>query len=79
MKAVEVTGQINNKGKLTLDHPLTYLNKRVRVIILISEEEDINDQNWLKNMSLNPAFDFLKSEDEDIYSIEDGEPVKNEA
>lgn len=71
MKAVEVTGKINEKGKLTLDHPLTYLNKRVRVIVLISEEEDIDDQTWLKNVSLNPAFDFLKGEEEDIYSVED--------
>ncbi|MCB0555179.1 MAG: hypothetical protein KDD02_16640 [Phaeodactylibacter sp.] len=79
MKALEVTGKINEKGKLKLDKPLTYLNKQVRVIILISEEEDLDDQNWLENISLNPAFDFLTGEDEDIYSIEDGEPIKHEA
>ncbi len=79
MKAVEVTGKINEKGWLTLDQPLQLHNKRVRVIILMSEEEDIEDEIWLQSVSSNPAFDFLKDEDENIYSINDGEPVNHEA
>ncbi|MCB0579303.1 MAG: hypothetical protein KDD10_08355 [Phaeodactylibacter sp.] len=79
MRALEVTGKINEEGFLSLDQPLKCHNKRVRVIILISEEEEIEDQMWLESMASNPAFDFLKEPDEDIYSVEDGEPIRDEA
>ena len=79
MRALEVTGKINEEGFLSLDQALKCHNKRVRVIILISEEEEIEDQMWLESMASNPAFDFLKEPDEDIYSVEDGEPIRDEA
>ena len=40
MKAIEVTGQIDERGKLSVDHPLTIVNKQVKVIILVPEAED---------------------------------------
>ncbi|MCO6493585.1 MAG: hypothetical protein J5I98_34510 [Phaeodactylibacter sp.] len=79
MRALEVTGKINEEGFLSLDQPLKYHNKRVRVIILISEEEEIEDHMWLESMASNPASDFLKEPDEDIYSVKDGEPIRDEA
>jgi hypothetical protein len=40
MKAIETNGTINSLGQLTLDEPLTFDQpSRVRVILLISEEE----------------------------------------
>lgn len=80
MKAIEITGKIDNKGILTIDQPLKLHNKQVKIIILIPEEEDeMDDALWLQAVSSNPAFDFLKEEEEDIYTIEDGEPITNEA
>ena len=40
MKAIEVTGTVNNKGQLSLDEPLT-VDKftRVRVIVLLSDTD----------------------------------------
>ena len=40
MRAIEVTGTVNNKGQLFLDKPLT-VNKftRVRVIVLLSDAD----------------------------------------
>ncbi|WP_319420654.1 type II toxin-antitoxin system RelN family antitoxin [Pleurocapsa sp. FMAR1] len=44
MKAIEVTGTVNNKGQLSLDEPLT-VDKftRVRVIVLLSDA-DIDEE-----------------------------------
>jgi hypothetical protein len=38
MKAVEVTGTLDEKGQLTLDHPIeNFQSSRVRIIVLIPE------------------------------------------
>ncbi len=47
--------------------------KRVRVIILLPEE-DIGEEEWLQAAGANPAFDFLKEPQEDIYTLSDGRP-----
>jgi hypothetical protein len=44
MKAIETTGTINHEGQLTLDLPLnTVRDQRVRVIVLIAEDEEPED------------------------------------
>jgi hypothetical protein len=54
---------------------LTALHKHVKVIVLFEYEEDEYDEaTWLRSLSVNPAFDFLKDEAEDIYTFEDGQP-----
>jgi hypothetical protein len=43
MKALKVMAMIDEKGQLTLDHPLvTDRNSRVEVIVLIPEEEVVD-------------------------------------
>jgi hypothetical protein len=40
MKAIETTATLTENGQLTLDEPLTLAhNSRVRVIVLVSEED----------------------------------------
>lgn len=74
MKAIEIKSKTNKKGHLKLDLGLKEADKNVKVLILM--EEELNDENdWLKVVSNNPAFDFLKEEEEDIYSLEDGKKV----
>jgi hypothetical protein len=46
----------------------------VKEIIWIPDETDINEQEWLQAAASNPAFDFLKEPDEDIYTLTDGKP-----
>ncbi|MBW4618209.1 MAG: hypothetical protein KME17_02330 [Cyanosarcina radialis HA8281-LM2] len=42
MKAIETTANLNENGQLTLDEPLPLLDcNRVRVIVLIPEEDSI--------------------------------------
>ncbi len=71
MRAIETTGRIDKKGLLRLDNPLRTREKKVRVIILMQEENELdNEKLWLTYISNNPAFDFLKDEEE-IYSLKE--------
>jgi hypothetical protein len=38
------------------------------------EDNELDEDKWLRSLSVNPAFDFLKDEAEDIYTLEDGQP-----
>ena len=72
-KAIETTGKIDAQRGLVLDEPLPVVGPtRVRVIILLSEEADIDEQQWLQAAAANPAFNFLKEPEEDIYTLADG-------
>lgn len=74
-KAIETTATIDAKRQLVLDEPLPIVGpKKVRVIILLQEEIDINEKDWLKLANINNAFDFLKEPEEDIYTPSDGKP-----
>lgn len=78
-KAIEATGSINAQRQLILDEPLPVAGPaRVRVIVLLPEEADIDEKEWLRSASANPAFDFLKSSDEDIYTLADGSPFHDQ-
>lgn len=74
MKAIETTGKVDKAGVLHLDAPLALKEQTVKVIVLISEEADIEEREWLRAVSNNPAFDFLQDEKENIYSPNDGKP-----
>ncbi len=51
---------------------------KIRVIILLQEEIDIGEKEWLKLASINNAFDFLKEPEEDIYTPSDGKPFHDQ-
>ena len=74
-RAFEMTGTVDANHHLVLDGSLPVRGPRkVRVIILMPEEEDIDESEWLQAASKNPAFAFLEDPEEDIYSISDGKP-----
>lgn len=75
VKAIETTGTIDAEHRLFLDEPLNVPGpRRVRVIILLPEDEEIDEKEWLYAAASNPAFDFLKEPEENIYTSEDGRP-----
>lgn len=79
MKAIETTGTIDRERRLLLDEPLPIAGpSRVRVIILVTEDTDITEQDWLAAASANPSFDFLKEPSEDIYTLVDGKPFHDQ-
>lgn len=78
-KAIETTVTINSNRQLILDEPLPIAGPtRVRVIILLPDDVDINEKEWLRAASANPAFDFLKEPEEDIYTLADGKPFHDQ-
>ena len=52
--------------------------KVVRVSHLLPEESDLSETERLQTAAANPAFDFLKDSEEDIYTLSDGEPFYDE-
>lgn len=78
-KAIKTTATINSNRQLILDEPLPIAGPtRVRVIILLPDDVDINEKEWLRAASANPAFDFLKEPEEDIYTLADGKPFHDQ-
>lgn len=76
MQAVEAFGHIDSNGSLQINTPLPLKEGDVKVIIMYAEnEETAEEQLWLRSVSNNPAFDFLKDPEEDIYSLNDGKPL----
>lgn len=74
-KAIEMTGRINADRQLILDDPLPIMGPiPVRVIILLPQEANVDEKEWLRTAASNPAVDFLKKPEEDIYSPRDGRP-----
>ena len=80
MKAIEMTGTIDEKHQLQLDGLLPIPGPmRVRVIVLYPINDEWNETEWLQAAARNPAFDYLKEAEEDIYSLTDGEPFHDQA
>ncbi len=79
MTALELTGTIDEHHQLRLDTALPIPGpKRVRVIVLYSPVDEWDEIEWLRAATRNPAFDFLKEPEEDIYSSADGKPFHDE-
>ncbi|MFI5394127.1 MAG: hypothetical protein ACHQ9S_01215 [Candidatus Binatia bacterium] len=79
MRAIEVAGTVNEKRRLQVDAPLPVTGpRRVRVIVLIPEEAEIDENEWLRLAATNPEFDFLKGPEEDVYTPRDGKPFHDE-
>jgi hypothetical protein len=76
MTAIELTGTVDERRQLQLDDLLPIPGpKRVRVIVLYSLVDEWSEMEWLQAAARNPAFDFLKDPEEDIYSLADGKPL----
>ncbi len=80
LTAIELTGTVDERRQLQLDELLPIPGpKRVRVIVLYSPVDEWSETEWLHAAARNPAFDFLKDPEEDIYSLADGKPLNAEA
>jgi len=80
LTALEVTGTIDEQRQLQLDRQLPIAGPmRVRVIVLYPLNDAWDEKEWLRAAASNPAFDFLKEPEEDIYTLADGKPFDDEA
>ncbi len=76
MQAMEAYGHIDSKGLLQINTPSPLKENEVKVIIMYTENDEMaEEQIWLKSISNNSAFDFLKDPEEDIYSLNYGKPL----
>lgn len=71
-KAIETTGKLEDRNHIILDEPLSLEGRRSIKVIILFTDDDIDEESWLKAAAANPAFDFLKSPGEDIYTAKDG-------
>ena len=75
MTAIETTGMVDENHLLRLDTALPFSGPmRVRVIVLYPLAEELDEDEWLRAAARNPVFKDLEAPEEDIYSLEDGEP-----
>jgi len=79
LTAIEVTGTVDEHHQLRLDQALPIAGPtRVRVIVLYPLDEKWDEKEWLRAATRSPAFSHLKEAAEDIYTINDGEPFRDE-
>jgi len=79
MTAIEMTGTIDEDHRLRLDQELPVPGPmRVRVIVLYPLAEGWDEEEWLRGAARNPAFHDLAAPEEDVYSLEDGEPFRDQ-
>ncbi len=79
LRAIEVDGEVDESRHLHVEAPLPVDGPtRVRVIVLIPEQGDADEREWLRAAAANPAFEFLKDSAEDIYSLADGKPFSDQ-
>lgn len=79
MRAIELKGRIDEQRRLHLDEGLPMAGpSEVRVIILVPENDDISEDEWLRAAATNASFASLSDPGEDIYTIDDGQPFRDE-
>jgi hypothetical protein len=80
LNAIELTGTVDENSQLRLDERLPIPGpKRVKIILLYSDDLDWEEGEWLYAAARSPAFDYLREQGEDIYTTEDGQPFHDEA
>lgn len=78
MKAIEVTGSVNSDGFIALDQPIVGTKPRRFRGILILPDTDITEE-WSPTAINASVRQYLDDPEEDIYTLEDGEPIEDEA
>jgi len=80
LTAIETTGTVDEHHRLRLDESLPVPGPmRVRVIVLYPLPAGSEEDEWLHAAARNPVFEDLEAPEEDIYSLEDGEPFLDSA
>lgn len=75
MKAIKALGTIEQGRLVRLDEPLPAgVSGRVRLLIVL-DEDDPSEQDWMRAATAGGGLDFLKAPEEDIDTLEDGKPL----
>jgi len=68
---------LTSKNRLRLDEKLPIEGPTPVRVFIFPVEEDISEAEWLRFLTVNPVFDFLKDPAEDIYTLENGKSFCN--
>lgn len=78
LKAIEVNGTVDDRHRLHVDELPSVPPGRVKVIILVPEETEADEREWLRAAMSSASFDFLRAPEEDIYTLADGKPFREQ-
>lgn len=74
-----MTGTVDEHHQLKLDGALPIPGPtRVRVIVLYPLADEWDETEWLYAVARNPAFQYLEDAAEDICTVTDGEPFRDQ-
>jgi len=73
MKAIELLGEIDDQHRLRAQVPEGFPTGSVRLIVLMPEEDEAGSA-WAGGISAEWSAD-LSDPNQDIYTLDDGEPV----
>ncbi len=75
MKALELIAEVDEQRHLQIALPASVLPGRVRVLVLTPEaDEDEAGGEWMNGLAREWAEDLADTR-QDIYTLEDGEPI----
>lgn len=79
MRAIETTGRVIDARHIETTSPVP-VGQRVRLVIFWPSPEDdgAEESEWLASAAHNALFDFLADPAEDVYTLNDGEPLQLE-
>lgn len=81
---VEATANLDENGILHVNEPIRGLEAGEVLVIVVARPQkattpesydDISREGWNRAMMSSSALAFLKDPGEDIYTLEDGEPI----
>jgi hypothetical protein len=73
MKAIELVGDIDQEHRLLARVPEAVPAGRVRLIVLIDEEDDTGAA-WMQGVAREWSDDLMDTK-QDIYTLDDGQPL----
>ena len=70
MKTIETAGTLSKRGVIKVDDQVNLKYKRkVKLIISLDEDNEIDEKEWIKPVCKNPVIDILNDEIENIYAV----------
>jgi hypothetical protein len=78
MEAIEKNIEFDEQGNSLLHLGKNFSKRKAKVVVLF-DDEDITEKEWLQFAMKGGAFDFLNDPAEDIYTMEDGVPYERKA
>lgn len=88
LQTVETTANLDENGVLHLKEPIRGIEAGEVLVIVVArprndkipeQYDDISPEEWYRAMMSSSALAFLKDPAEDIYTLEDGEPINWDA